>query len=222
MGLISTLTPPGGDHHPEELDRVGPRLFGVRDHASRRSNGVCYDRPKVKPLTPGRLGNERQLARDQGAPFDRALACHAADSNGAVRILDVGQLVETVQVDEHGRRRQAEIHGRYQALPARERLGIAGMFRKQRQRLVHAAGPIVVEGCRLHYLMISARSRSPSYHRTLPDVESRSAQYRKTLLLGVARVADRIPNPESRTPMPCFVISLAAPAVLYSVTPMPA
>ena len=130
------------EHHRRQLGR----RISVREAASDRA-AVANRRMRDERH---RLGDEWQLARDQGAALYRPLARHAADSNGALRILYVGQIIETVQVDEHGRRCQTEIHGWYQALPTRQRLGVAGMLCKERQCLLDCPRAKVFERSWLH------------------------------------------------------------------------
>ena len=60
------------------------------------------------------------------------------------------QLVDAVEIDEHGRLRQSKVHCRHQALSPGQEFGITAIVREQTQRFVNGAGRVVVEGCGFH------------------------------------------------------------------------
>ena len=80
--------------------------------------GGCAMNGIVSASSGARSATER-------APLHRALPGHGADAEPAAPSRDVAELGEPVQVDQHRRRGEPEVHRRDQALPARERLGVA-------------------------------------------------------------------------------------------------
>ena len=63
---------------------------------------------------------------------------------------DVTEIGNRVQVDEHRRHREPEVHGGNQALAAGERLGVAAMTGEQRECFTAARRTMVVERRGLH------------------------------------------------------------------------
>lgn len=76
-----------------------------------------------------RLAHEWQVPRGCGVALEAAVTGHRADthlSTGAVAHAD--KLDERIDVDQHGRLRQPEIHRRNKTLPAREKSRFIAVF----------------------------------------------------------------------------------------------
>src|SRR5581483_5153772 len=59
-------------------------------------------------------------------------------------------------VDQHRRRRQAELHQRDERVATGQELGVVAVLRQERHGLLGRAGPDVVEGCRDHQAPFAA------------------------------------------------------------------
>ena len=75
-----------------------------------------------------RLGEERDELRERGIALDRALPRHRADPHAVRAGADAGERRDAVQIDEHRRARQPEVHRGDEALPAGEGLGVAAVL----------------------------------------------------------------------------------------------
>ncbi len=93
---------------------------------------------------------QRQPLCDQWREFERALPGHRADADRVAIGDDVVEPGNAVQVYEGGRRDQAEIHHRHEALPAGQQPRLAVVVPQQRQRLVERGWGAVFEFRRLH------------------------------------------------------------------------
>ena len=98
-----------------------------------------------------RLVDERQVARGGGVALQAAIAGQRADAQASRAIRrDPGAIGQRVDVDQHCRLRQPEIHCRNKTLAAGEKSRFIAMFGLQLQGLIEAAGGDVVEGRRFH------------------------------------------------------------------------
>ena len=78
--------------------------------------------------------NSGQAARKPAVALEIAVAGQRTDADTlAAGLIDTGQVIETVDVDQHGRPRQAEVHGRNQALAAGKKPGFVAIFGFERQ-----------------------------------------------------------------------------------------
>ena len=105
-------------------------------------DGIGDDAGHVVEQAPARVANPR------GA-LDRDVAGGRADRQRAVRA-DVVQLANGVDVDEHGRPREAEPHRWHEALPACQDPGVGPVFLQGGEGLIGRTRPDVVEGCGDH------------------------------------------------------------------------
>jgi hypothetical protein len=60
-------------------------------------------------------------------------------------VAHIGEVADATDVDEHGRRREPQLHERQQRHAAREELCVLAVLGDERQRLVGRAGAHVVE-----------------------------------------------------------------------------
>ena len=92
-----------------------------------------------------RFGDERQFDLRHRIALEAAIARQRADAQAIAAIPDAGKLFQRIDVDQHGRLRQTEVHGRHQALPAGQEARLVAMFGLQRQGLLERAGSDVAE-----------------------------------------------------------------------------
>ena len=97
-----------------------------------------------------RFGDERQFGLRHRIALEAAIARERADAQAVAAIADAGKLFDRIDVDEHGRLCQPEVHGRHQALPAGQETRLVAMFGLQRQGLLERAGSDVAERRRFH------------------------------------------------------------------------
>jgi hypothetical protein len=83
-------------------------------------------------------------------PLEAHMPSKRADPQRAVARDAKVELGNAVDVDQDGWPRQTEVHGRHEALPAREHLGIVAVRRQEFDGLVDRARRVIVEGCWLH------------------------------------------------------------------------
>src|SRR5579862_5185635 len=105
------------------------------------------------------MGDMRKRVSKQRARFEkiaialeRTIARHGADPDVPLAPIDRGEFGKTIDVDQHRRPRQAEIHRRNEALAASEEPGFVAMLGFQAKRLIKGRSPDVFEGSRLHWL----------------------------------------------------------------------
>ena len=130
---------------------------------------ITADRSAIADL---RVRNVRQGVRKQRAgrqegaiPLEIAVAGQRADPNRLpARQRDAGQLIETINIDQHVRPCQAEIHRRNQALAAGEKPGVVAIFGLERKRVVQRRGGNVFEWSRLHMARSGEASASAWKH----------------------------------------------------------
>jgi hypothetical protein len=89
--------------------------------------------------------DDREPLPDQGRLQERAVAGHRADADLVALVGDVVELAEIVDVHEVLGRRQAQLHHRQQAVAAGDDSGVGTEALQQRQRVVDAGGPLVLE-----------------------------------------------------------------------------
>ncbi len=97
-----------------------------------------------------RLGQQRQLARNDRITLGDTLSCHGANGHGVGVVANEGEVGNAGDVDEPRRPRQPHRQHGDQRLPAGDdaRAIIGG---QQPAGLADAAGPHVVESNRLHF-----------------------------------------------------------------------
>jgi hypothetical protein len=100
---------------------------------------------------PDRLGEHRHAVAHVRRRLAGALAGDGPDPHRAVLPGDGGELVDAVDVDEDGRRREPGVHQPDEALAARERPGFGAVLREVGQCLVHAPRSEIGERGRFHY-----------------------------------------------------------------------
>ncbi len=93
----------------------------------------------------GHVGQDRHLGGEQCAPLQITVAGQRADRHVVAAVSDVGQVRQAADVDEDGRRGQAELHQRQQGMASGQEFGVVAVLGEERERLVGGAGPQVVE-----------------------------------------------------------------------------
>jgi hypothetical protein len=96
-----------------------------------------------------RLVHQRQLRLHQIGKLDVALARHRAELDRAVALLDIGEALDPVQVDDVIRQDEAHVEHRHQRLAAGEQLGVVERA-EQADRLVDGFRIVVLKQRRLH------------------------------------------------------------------------
>ena len=133
--------------------QVGGRI-AVRDRSA--------DRAAVPNLVVADLGGDgarhAALAREHVARLEVAVTRERADRDVIARVADVRQVADPADVDEHGRRREPQLHQREQRHAAREELGVFAVLGDQRDGLVGRTRAHVVErgGDHLDACIVSA------------------------------------------------------------------
>ena len=102
------------------------------------------------------------IRRTRGLLFHCALASHCTAAQTALVLPDEEQLVDAVEINEHGRLRQSKVHCRHQALSSGQELGIAAIVREQTQRLVNGARRVVIKGGGFHLACPLLRLHMPA------------------------------------------------------------
>jgi hypothetical protein len=93
-------------------------------------------------------GEQRRARPHEVVELGRALAGRRADADRAVLGLDRVQALDAVDVDDHGRRREARVHQPDEALPAGEHAGVVAVPGEMVDRLREGARRDVVERSR--------------------------------------------------------------------------
>src|SRR5579863_5534279 len=118
---------------------------------------VATDRAAVSNLGMGdmrkRVGKQRAGFQKVAIALERTIARQGANADVPLAPIDRGEFGKTVDVDQHRRPRQAEIHRRNEALAASEEPGFVAMLGFQGQRLIKGRSPDVFEWSRLHWLL---------------------------------------------------------------------
>ncbi len=68
----------------------------------------------------GGLSDQRAVLREYGVADERRVPGERADRDPVAVLADVTQVVEAADVDEQGRPRDAQAHGRNERVPARQ------------------------------------------------------------------------------------------------------
>ena len=69
------------------------------------------------------------------------MACQSADGDLVTALLDVGQVRDPSDVDQHRRVGESELHERQQRMAAGEQLGLVAVLGEQRDRLFAPSRP---------------------------------------------------------------------------------
>ena len=97
------------------------------------------------------LAEQRRAGGHQRVELDGAVPRHRADRQAPVRLRpDESQVGDAVQIHQHRRLCQPEVHGWDQALPTRQHLRIEAVLRQQRQRLSGTRWNVVLKGSWFH------------------------------------------------------------------------
>ena len=107
-----------------------------------------------------RLGDQRHTLGDQRRALDRTLARHGTNDDAVVRLLDIRQGGDAIEIDQHRRLRQTEIHRRHQALTTCQCLGVVAVLGEQRQGFVQGFRREVAKCGRLHVDSLCAQRSS--------------------------------------------------------------
>src|SRR5712692_1589869 len=116
----------------------------------------------------GRGGGKHRVARADRLRLQLAEPRHGSKGEGAIVSADVSELAHAVEIHEHGRPRQPELHHRQQALPAREDASLRAMADEQSERLVERGRTVVLERRGLH--------RAPPSRAVWIDLKTRSGE----------------------------------------------
>ena len=85
---------------------------------------------------------------------------------------DVGEVGEVVDVDEHLGPGQAQLHHRQQAVAAGDEPGLGAVALEQREGVVDAGGPLVLERCGYLHVsppVVARPSLVPTARTSAPD-----------------------------------------------------
>ena len=96
-----------------------------------------------------RLVHQRDALAYHVGEFDVALARHRADLERAVRLADVGETVDLVEVDDVVGLHEPHVEHRHHRLPAGQQLGVVEAA-EQRDGVADRARVVVAEGRWLH------------------------------------------------------------------------
>ena len=150
VGDDRPLTAGAPDHERGAQRQQGGRQVGGGIGVGRPSRRSCPVTHLVVAHVPGGVGEQRYLLGQQLAGLHVAMAGQGADGHVVAAVADVGQVGQAADVDEHGRRSQAQLHERQQRVAAGQELGVVAVLGQQRQGLVDRARPGVLERHRDH------------------------------------------------------------------------
>ena len=122
------------------------RGVGMSDAAAERA--ADPDR-QMRDAVRDRRQETRQRPRRHRLLEDD-VAGQGTDRDDAVALADAGKTGDAIDVDEHSRTREAEVHRRHQALPSGEHAAIAAMLGEERHGFIDRARREVVESRGLH------------------------------------------------------------------------
>ena len=105
---------------------------------------------------PGHVGQDRHRGPQQRAPLQVVMAGERADGDMVAGVTDERQPADPADVDEDGRRGEAEHHERQERMPAGQQLGVVAVLGEQCDGVVGGVGPDVVELGRDHALAFAA------------------------------------------------------------------
>ena len=135
----------------------------------------------------GRLEQQRRVSLDQIGGADFPLPGHRADGDMVVAVLDEGEPVDAIEVDQGFRPGQSEVKDRDQTLPARQNLRVRAVTGQQVERLVQARRREIVELWRFHVAPCPRMARLPGAFvdgRSNAADESRAERAGRVKLLG--------------------------------------
>ena len=119
----------------------------AHDRAHLPHDRIGDDARDVVNQRPSTLADPRRA-------LDRAVARDRAERERLVADAEVVQILQGVDVDEHGGARQPEAHRWNQALPAGEHAGVAAVLLELGERFGGGVGANVVEGRRDHVTLL--------------------------------------------------------------------
>ena len=95
------------------------------------------------------VDEDREVPGEQLGLEQLAVAGHRPDPDLPVRLPDVGELVEVVDVDQALGVGEPQLHHRQQAVPAGQDAGLGPVALEQLDRVLHAGRPLVLDrpGC---------------------------------------------------------------------------
>src|SRR5438046_2988258 len=99
------------------------------------------------PITNGRMTNvmgslyqKRKTSGSSGIAFKGCIAGHCSYCHAAIPDAYIGQLSNTIKIDQHARSYQAHVHQRYQALSTCQHTGLITVLSKQLCGLLDTLG----------------------------------------------------------------------------------
>src|SRR5262249_8988822 len=109
---------------------------------------------------PGGVEQQRVRSRHDGRFLELVLARERANGEVVAPLLDVGEVAEAVDVDEHLGRGEAETHRRQETLAAGQYLGAISEAREEPDRLVERSRRMVLKGRWDHIRLLQWRTTS--------------------------------------------------------------
>jgi len=109
---------------------------------------------------PGHVGQDRHRGPQQRAPLQVVMAGERADGDMVAGVTDERQPADPADVDEDGRRGEAELHERQERMPAGQQLGVVAVLGEERDGLVDRPGPDIVEGGGQHRPQLPVAART--------------------------------------------------------------
>jgi hypothetical protein len=156
------------DHAPAEagLEQHGGQVrggVGVRDRAA--------DRAPVPDLRvtdlPRRVREQRHFAGQDVGVLHVVVSGQGADRDVGAFVVDVRQVVQTAEVDDHLGCGQPQLHQRQQRVTAGQELRVVAVFGRQAHRLLDRACPLVAECGRDHADTSAGASAAARAARTM-------------------------------------------------------
>ena len=109
------------------------------------TDGAAVAHLRVSDLA-GHMGEQRRVTLQHIADLKVAVAGQGPDGDVAAVLPDIGQLGQPADVDQHGGRRQAQLHERQQRVAAGQQLGVLSVPGQPADGIVDGRRPLVVEG----------------------------------------------------------------------------
>jgi hypothetical protein len=110
---------------------------------------------------PCRVRDERAVLLQQRVVVQVVVPGERADRDPLARVTDVAQRVQSAQVHQHSRTREAKPHQRDERVTAREQLRVVA-FAEQRDGVLEGMRDLVVEWCGDHRLASSIACQTRS------------------------------------------------------------
>ena len=188
---------PCDDERRVERDQRGRKVgrgVAVRDRAA--------DRAAVADLVVADLSGDRAddaaLVGEHVVGLEVAVASERADRDVVATVAYVGQVAHATDVDDHRRRRQAQLHQRQQRHAAREELRVLAVLGDERDGLVGGdGGAHVVERGRDHCFVPCICSAAASTDFTMlwypvqrHRLPSRPRRTSRSLGFGISSISD--------------------------------